>query len=59
MTFAVKSIQIRLGTRASKLARWQADWVAARLREREVEIELVHIATQGDRQQSGPIAEFG
>ena len=24
--------RIRLGTRASKLARWQADWVAARLR---------------------------
>ena len=29
---------VRLGTRASALARWQADWVSARLRERGVAI---------------------
>ncbi len=50
---------LRLGTRASPLARWQADWVAARLREHGVTVELVHITTQGDQQSRGPIAAFG
>jgi hydroxymethylbilane synthase len=50
---------VRLGTRASQLARWQAEWVAARLRELGVEVELVPIATRGDRQQQGPIRAFG
>ena len=45
-----------LGTRASALAKWQAEWVAARLRERGHTVELVLIATQGDATQ-GPIAE--
>lgn len=39
---------IRLGTRASALARWQADWVAARLMEFGARIELVFIKTGGD-----------
>jgi hydroxymethylbilane synthase len=50
---------IRLGTRASPLARWQADWVAGRLRESGVEVELVHITTQGDQVQTGPIGAIG
>jgi hydroxymethylbilane synthase len=44
-------LRIRLGTRASALARWQADWVAARLRETGVEVEMVLITTTGDRNQ--------
>lgn len=40
---------LRLGTRASALARWQAEWVAARLRELGAEVELTPIATTGDR----------
>jgi len=36
------------------LARWQADWVSARLEELEIEVVLVPITTTGDRQQ-GPI----
>jgi hydroxymethylbilane synthase len=41
---------LRLGTRGSALARWQAEWVSARLRERGVEVELTPIVTTGDRQ---------
>lgn len=41
---------IRLGTRASLLARWQAEWVAGQLRRRGVEVELVPISTTGDAQ---------
>ncbi|MGQ9574502.1 MAG: hydroxymethylbilane synthase [Thermoguttaceae bacterium] len=40
---------IRLGTRASLLARRQAEWVALRLRELGAEVHLVPITTMGDR----------
>ncbi len=50
---------IRLGTRASALARWQADWVAARLEELGTTVELVPITTTGDREQRGPIGSLG
>jgi len=43
---------LRLGTRASALARWQAEWVAARLRERGVAVNLVPITTRGDQHQA-------
>jgi hydroxymethylbilane synthase len=43
------SLRIRLGTRASLLAQWQANWVAARLQELGVEVELVPVATHGDQ----------
>lgn len=46
---------LRLGTRASKLARWQADWVATQLRKLGAEVELVMISTTGDQNQTGPI----
>jgi hydroxymethylbilane synthase len=41
------------------LARWQAHWVAARLKQLEVEVELVPITTSGDVQQHGPISAIG
>lgn len=50
--------RLRLGTRASPLARWQADWVAGELRKRGVEVELVLISTQGDV-KSGPLGQIG
>jgi hydroxymethylbilane synthase len=50
---------IRLGTRASALARWQAEWVAARLREAGHAVELVFITTSGDAQQVGSIGTIG
>jgi hydroxymethylbilane synthase len=49
---------LRLGTRASALARWQADWVAAQLRQRGIDVLLVPITTTGDR-QSGTIGTLG
>ena len=46
---------IRLGTRASALARWQAEWVAARLRDLGLEVVMVPITTSGDQHQERPI----
>jgi hydroxymethylbilane synthase len=40
---------LRLGTRASPLARWQAQWVATRLQQCGFPVELVLITTSGDR----------
>jgi hydroxymethylbilane synthase len=49
---------IRLGTRASALARWQAEWVAAELQRRGIVVELVPIVTQGDV-KTGPLGQIG
>ncbi len=49
---------LRLGTRASALARWQADWVAGQLRETGVEVEMVLITTQGDA-RTGSLSSLG
>jgi hydroxymethylbilane synthase len=50
--------RLRLGTRASALARWQAEWVAARLTELGTPIELVPITTQGDV-KTQPLGQIG
>lgn len=50
---------LRLGTRASPLARWQAEWTAAELRRHGATVELVPISTSGDREQTGPIGAIG
>jgi hydroxymethylbilane synthase len=50
---------LRLGTRNSPLARWQAEWTAGELRRRGATVELVPITTSGDRQQTGPIGAIG
>src|SRR6185295_2170159 len=50
---------LRLGTRGSKLARWQADWVAAELRRLGHAVELVEIATRGDVEQVIAVEEIG
>jgi hydroxymethylbilane synthase len=43
------------------LARWQADWVADRLRAAHpgLVVEIVEIKTQGDRDRSSPLADIG
>lgn len=51
-------MHLRLGTRASALARCQADWVAGQLRALGVEVELTPIATSGDRHR-GPVQDIG
>lgn len=50
---------VRIGTRGSALARWQAEHVAQLLRGQGVKVELQLISTQGDRQQVGPIGALG
>jgi hydroxymethylbilane synthase len=58
---AVESSRIRIGTRGSPLARWQAEWVAERLRRLHpgLVVELVEIKTHGDRDQNTPLAAIG
>jgi hydroxymethylbilane synthase len=51
--------RIRIGTRGSPLARWQANWVAEQLESALMVVELVPITTAGDRDQSGPIGAIG
>lgn len=53
------SLTVRLGTRSSALARWQADWVAGRLRQLGAEVILVPIVTTGDRRTEGPLGVIG
>ncbi|HKY13867.1 MAG TPA: hydroxymethylbilane synthase [Microthrixaceae bacterium] len=52
---------VRLATRGSPLARWQADHVAERLRAAHagLEVELVTVSTEGDRRRDVPLAEIG
>ena len=52
-------MKCRLGTRGSRLARWQADWVAAQLAGIGVDVEIVRITTTGDARQRGPIEQIG
>jgi hydroxymethylbilane synthase len=52
---------IRIATRASRLALWQADHVAWLLKVAapNVNVEIVHITTSGDRDQTGALRSFG
>ena len=52
---------LRIATRKSQLALWQAEHVAALLRETHpgIEIELVPLVTQGDRIQDRTLAAIG
>lgn len=49
---------LRIGTRKSNLALWQAKWCAARLSEHGFQVELVHLVTQGDVTK-GSLAQAG
>lgn len=50
---------LRIGTRASKLAVWQAEKVSRALAELNILSELVHISSEGDQVQDRPLASFG
>lgn len=50
---------LRLGTRGSRLARWQADWVAERLRGLGQSVEIIEITTHGDTHQAAPVSTIG
>jgi hydroxymethylbilane synthase len=51
-------LRLRIGTRASALARWQAEWVAAQLPSLGVDFEMVLISTEGDV-SSRPLGAIG
>lgn len=53
--------QLRIGTRASQLALWQANWVKSELEKRypEMEVTLVKIKTIGDKILDVPLAQVG
>jgi hydroxymethylbilane synthase len=52
---------VRIGTRGSKLARWQAEWIEGELKARfpSISFALVAISTQGDRILDVPLAKIG
>lgn len=52
---------IKIGTRGSKLALWQANWVKSALNARNISIavELVPIKTRGDKILDVPLAKVG
>ncbi len=52
---------IRLGTRGSELALWQARWVRDRLIEAwpEMSVEIVEISTKGDQDLTTPLSRIG
>jgi hydroxymethylbilane synthase len=50
---------LRIGTRGSKLARWQAEWIASRLAQLGHEVALVEVKTSGDRDPHGSIEAIG
>src|SRR3954452_5246983 len=50
---------LRIGTRGSHLALWQARTVAALIEQRGHDVELMVIKTSGDRLQEAPLAEVG
>ncbi len=50
---------INIGTRGSRLALWQTHYVAGRLRQQGVDVQVTTISTKGDQRQDVSIAEIG
>jgi hydroxymethylbilane synthase len=59
MRSKTRRLRVKLGTRASKLALWQAHHVADRLRAAGHDVEVVTFSTKGDRILDKPLAEIG
>ena len=53
--------ELKIGTRGSPLARWQAEWVGDRLRAAHpgLVIAFIEIKTHGDRDRNTPLAQIG
>src|SRR2546426_3135801 len=49
---------VKLGTRGSALALWQAEWVRAALARHRIAAELVVIATRGDAEVDRPLHQL-
>ena len=50
---------IRIGSRGSALARWQAEHIAAQLRQRGEKVSIEILVTAGDRMQQAPFLQVG
>ena len=50
---------MRIGTRGSQLAKWQANWVAGELRKCGALVDVVEISTSGDDQQTESVTGLG
>lgn len=52
---------IRIATRSSKLALWQAEHVAGLIRTASPQtgVEILHVRTEGDQNQADPLRQFG
>ena len=53
------SLQVRIGTRGSQLALWQANEVAKRLAEQGYRPEVIPFKTTADKRQDVPLASIG
>jgi hydroxymethylbilane synthase len=53
------SVTIRIGTRGSQLALWQANEVSRQLTERGVQTQIVPFKTTADKRQDVPLASIG
>ena len=52
-------MKIKIGTRGSKLALWQSNFIAEELSKKSFEVELVKVQTQGDKILDAPLAKIG
>lgn len=52
-------MKLRIGSRRSKLALWQANTVAERLHRHHIETEIIEIVSFGDTDQTRPIQKLG
>ena len=61
MTSIISSRHVRLGTRGSALALWQARWVAEALQTHHpgLTTEVIVIKTTGDKNRSDPLSQLG
>ena len=57
----MKELKIRLGSRGSKLALWQANLVKEKINEKfpDVNIEIKIIKTRGDKLSDAPLSKIG
>lgn len=54
-------MQLRLGTRASALALWQAEYIRSLLLglDKNLDIEIVKVQTKGDKILNKPLSKIG
>lgn len=52
---------VKIATRASKLALWQAEYIRSLIERTspDVQVEIVHVHTLGDANQTDPLRQFG